>query len=92
MMAVFKMIGRVAATDEPVLIVGESGTGKEVVANAVHHNSELSGGPFVKVNSAALSPALLESELFGHEKGAFTGAFTARRGRFEQAAGRHALP
>jgi DNA-binding NtrC family response regulator len=87
MLAVFKRIGRVAAADEPVLIVGESGTGKELVANAVHRNSARSGGPFVKVNAAALSPHLLESELFGHEKGAFTGAVAARRGRFEQAHG-----
>jgi DNA-binding NtrC family response regulator len=87
MLAVFKMIGRVAATDEPVLVTGESGTGKELVAAAVHRNSRRSGGPFVKLNSAALSPALLESELFGHEKGAFTGAVAARRGRFEQADG-----
>jgi DNA-binding NtrC family response regulator len=87
MLAVFKRIGRVAAADELVLIVGESGTGKELVANAVHRNSARSGGPFVKVNAAALSPHLLESELFGHEKGAFTGAVAARRGRFEQAHG-----
>ncbi|QEL17493.1 sigma-54-dependent transcriptional regulator [Limnoglobus roseus] len=87
MLAVFKLIGRVAATDEPVLVIGESGTGKELAAGAVHHNSARSAGPFVKVNSAALSPHLLESELFGHEKGAFTGAVAARRGRFEQAHG-----
>ncbi|OWK35600.1 sigma-54-dependent transcriptional regulator [Fimbriiglobus ruber] len=87
MLTVFKLIGRVAVTDEPVLVVGESGTGKELVATAVHRNSPRSAGPFVKVNSAALSPHLLESELFGHEKGAFTGAVAARRGRFEQANG-----
>jgi two-component system, NtrC family, response regulator AtoC len=87
MMQVFKMIGRVAATAESVLIVGESGTGKELVANAIHRNSSRAGGPFIKVNSAALSPALLESELFGHERGAFTGAVSQRRGRFEQAQG-----
>jgi DNA-binding NtrC family response regulator len=85
MLEVFKTIGRVAATREPVLIVGESGTGKELVANAVHKNSDRAGLPFVKVNSAALSPMLLESELFGHEKGAFTGAVARRIGRFEQA-------
>ena len=87
MLQVFKMIGRVAASDEPVLIVGESGTGKELVANAIHRNSSRADKPFVKVNSAALSPALLESELFGHERGAFTGAVAQRRGRFEQADG-----
>jgi DNA-binding NtrC family response regulator len=85
MLQVFKTIGRVAATQEPVLIVGESGTGKELVANAIHRNSDRAAGPFVKVNCAAFSPALLESELFGHERGAFTGAVGKRVGRFEQA-------
>jgi two-component system response regulator AtoC len=85
MLEVFKTIGRVAPTREPVLIVGESGTGKELVANAIHKNSARAGQPLIKVNSAALSPALLESELFGHEKGAFTGAVARRIGRFEQA-------
>jgi DNA-binding NtrC family response regulator len=87
MLQVFKTIGRVAATDETVLVVGESGTGKELVANAIHRNSARADKPFVKVNSAALSPLLLESELFGHERGAFTGAVALRRGRFEQAQG-----
>jgi two-component system response regulator AtoC len=87
MLQVFKAIGRVTATDEPVLVLGESGTGKELVANALHRNSERASRPFVKVNSAALSPTLLESELFGHERGAFTGAVARRRGRFEQADG-----
>ena len=87
MLQVFKTIGRVAATAESVLITGESGTGKELVAAAIHANSERAGKPFVKVNCAALSPTLLESELFGHEKGAFTGAVARRRGRFEQADG-----
>ncbi len=87
MLQVFKTVGRVAATDEAVLLVGESGTGKELVANAIHRNSRRAGRPFVKVNSAALSPMLLESELFGHEKGAFTGAIARRQGRFEQADG-----
>jgi DNA-binding NtrC family response regulator len=87
MVAVFKAVGRVATADEPVLILGESGTGKELVANAVHRNSTRAAGPFVKLNCAALSPTLLESELFGHEKGAFTGAVARRRGRFEQAHG-----
>jgi DNA-binding NtrC family response regulator len=87
MLQVFKTVGRVAATDEAVLVVGESGTGKELVANAIHRNSRRAGRPFVKVNSAALSPMLLDSELFGHEKGAFTGAVARRQGRFEQADG-----
>jgi len=86
MMQVFKTIGRVAATREPVLILGESGTGKELAANAIHRNSGRANQPFIKVNSAALSPTLLESELFGHERGAFTGAVARRAGRFEQAA------
>ncbi len=85
MLQVFKLIGRVAATLEPVLILGESGTGKELVANAIHRNSARAEQPFVKVNSATLSPTLLESDLFGHERGAFTGAVAQRRGRFEQA-------
>jgi two-component system, NtrC family, response regulator AtoC len=87
MMQVFKLIGRVAATDEPVLILGESGIGKELVANAIHANSRRAAGPFLKVNCAALTPTLLESELFGHERGAFTGAIARRLGRFETAHG-----
>lgn len=87
MMEVFKTIGRVAATREGVLILGESGTGKELVANAIHLNSARADRPFIKVNCAALSPSLLESELFGHERGAFTGAVAQRVGRFEQAHG-----
>jgi len=87
MLQVFKAIGRVAPTREPVLIVGESGTGKELVASAIHKNSDRAAQPFIKVNSAALSATLLESELFGHEKGAFTGAVARRIGRFEQAHG-----
>jgi two-component system response regulator AtoC len=87
MLEVFKTIGRLASTEETVLILGESGTGKELVTNAIHANSRRAGRPLVKVNSAALSPTLLESELFGHEQGAFTGAVARRIGRFEQAHG-----
>jgi transcriptional regulator with GAF, ATPase, and Fis domain len=85
MLEIFKTIGKVASTQEPVLILGESGTGKELVANALHRNSSRADRPFIKVNCAALSPTLLESELFGHERGAFTGAVGSRTGRFEQA-------
>jgi DNA-binding NtrC family response regulator len=87
MVQVFKTIGKVAATSESILIMGESGTGKELVAAAIHRNSGRENKPFIKVNCAALSPTLLESELFGHEKGAFTGAVARRAGRFEQAHG-----
>jgi DNA-binding NtrC family response regulator len=87
MLAVFKAVGRVAATSEAVLITGESGTGKELVANAIHANSDRASRPFAKVNCAALNPTLLTSELFGHERGAFTGAVARRVGRFEQADG-----
>ena len=80
-------IRRVAPTDARVLIVGESGTGKELAASAIHGLSPRQGGPFVRVNSAAIPRDLVESEMFGHEKGAFTGADTRRRGRFELAHG-----
>jgi DNA-binding NtrC family response regulator len=87
MMDVFKMIGRVAETDSTVLICGESGTGKELVAEAIHSYSQRSNKPFVAVNCAAIPEALLESELFGHERGAFTGATARKTGRFEMAEG-----
>src|SRR5882762_1101811 len=83
----FKQTTRVAPASTTVLLTGESGTGKEVVARFVHRGSPRSSGPFVALNCAALPENLLESELFGHEKGAFTGAVTARPGRIEQAAG-----
>ena len=87
MKRVFEQIRQVAKWNTTVLIRGETGTGKELIANAIHYNSPRGGGPFVKMNCAALPENLLESELFGHEKGAFTGAITQRKGRFEQADG-----
>lgn len=80
-----RMIAKIAPTNASVLIVGESGTGKELIANTIHYNSRRKHGPFVKINCGALPEGLLESELFGHEKGAFTGAVMRRAGRFEQA-------
>ena len=82
---IFKKIEKLAVTDASVHIFGESGTGKELVANAIHKNSKRKDGPLVKVNCGALTDSLLESELFGHEKGAFTGAIKRKRGRFELA-------
>ncbi|MCD6571013.1 MAG: sigma-54-dependent Fis family transcriptional regulator [Deltaproteobacteria bacterium] len=87
MQKVFEMVEKIAATESTVLILGESGTGKELIARAIHYNSPRGGHPFVPVNCGAIPEELLESELFGHEKGAFTGAFRARMGRFELAQG-----
>jgi Nif-specific regulatory protein len=84
---VFEQVRQVAKWNTTVLIRGETGTGKELIASAVHYNSSRAHGPFIKLNCAALPESLLESELFGHEKGAFTGAITQRKGRFEQADG-----
>lgn len=82
---IMEVIKRVAPTKATILIQGESGTGKELVANVIHYNSEVSAGPFIKVNCSALAEGVLESELFGHEKGAFTGALYMKKGRFELA-------
>ena len=87
MQAVFKTVAQVAPTRASVLITGESGTGKELIAQAIHAGSPRRGGPFVKLHCAALAESLLESELFGHEKGSFTGAAGRREGRFKQADG-----
>ncbi len=92
MREVFKAIGRAAATDEPVLIVGESGTGKELVASALHRHSRRGGGPFVRVNCGALPEGLIESELFGHERGAFTGADRTAARPVRAGLGRDDLP
>jgi sigma-54 specific flagellar transcriptional regulator A len=81
------LVAQVASSDATVLVVGETGTGKELVARSIHELSARSGGPFVPVNCGAIPAELLESELFGHEKGAFTGAIATRQGRFEMAAG-----
>jgi DNA-binding NtrC family response regulator len=85
MQDIFKMVGRVAATDATVLIAGESGTGKELIARAIHRHSDRGAGPFVPVDCAAIPEGLLEAELFGHERGAFTNAVARRPGRFELA-------
>lgn len=87
MQHIYKLIGQVAASDATVLVRGESGTGKELVVNAIHFNSARLNGALVKVNCASIPDTLLESELFGHEKGAFTNAIARRIGRFEEATG-----
>jgi two-component system NtrC family response regulator len=84
---VFDSIRKVATTDAPVLLLGESGTGKEMAARAIHENSGRKAGPFIAINCSAIPETLLESELFGHEKGSFTGAHAQRKGRFEMANG-----
>lgn len=87
MQIVFDAIRKVATTDAPVLILGESGTGKEMTARAIHQRSARKNGPFVAINCSAIPESLIESELFGHEKGAFTGAHTQRKGRIEHSSG-----
>lgn len=84
---VMEMVGQVAPLDSPVLLLGETGTGKEVIATAIHNLSPRRNGPFIKVNCGAIPESLMDSELFGHEKGAFTGALFQKRGRFERAQG-----
>jgi two-component system, NtrC family, response regulator len=87
MLSVFDSVRKVATTDAPVLILGESGTGKERIARAIHQRSSRKDGPFIAINSSAIPESLIESELFGHEKGSFTGAHTQRKGRIEASAG-----
>jgi transcriptional regulator with GAF, ATPase, and Fis domain len=84
---VMAMVQQVASLSSPVLLLGETGVGKDVIANTIHYSSPRKDGPFVKVNCGAIPETLIDSELFGHEKGAFTGAFSQRRGRFERANG-----
>src|SRR5690606_14605297 len=87
MRSVFESIRKVATTDAPVLILGESGTGKEMTARAIHQRSARKDGPFVAINCSAIPESLIESELFGHEKGSFTGAHAQRKGRIEHSTG-----
>jgi transcriptional regulator with GAF, ATPase, and Fis domain len=84
---IMAMVRQVAPLTSPVLLLGETGAGKDVIANAIHYSSQRRGGPFIKVNCGAIPDTLLDSELFGHEKGAFTGAEVQKRGRFERAHG-----
>jgi transcriptional regulator with GAF, ATPase, and Fis domain len=83
--SVMQLVRQVAPLDSPVLLLGETGVGKDVIANAIHYSSPRRDGPFIKVNSGAIPDSLIDSELFGHEKGAFTGALAQKRGRFERA-------
>ena len=85
MQEVFRLVARVGPTDKPILIQGESGTGKELLPAALYESSQLSDKPFVTINYAALPETLLESELFGHERGSFTGAIGSKQGLFEVA-------
>jgi len=87
MQEIFTLIRKVATTDAPILIMGESGTGKELIAQAIHQQSRRKNNPFIVINCGAIPENLLESELFGHEKGAFTGAHVQRKGRIELAEG-----
>src|SRR5512132_880971 len=87
MRAVFDIVRVISSGDSTVLVTGETGSGKEVIANVIHHSSARRQGPFVPVSCAVLSETLIESELFGHERGAFTGAVRDRQGRFERAHG-----
>jgi len=84
---VIEMVRQVAPSDSPVLLLGETGVGKDVIANAIHYSSPRRDGPFIRVNSGAIPDSLIDSELFGHEQGAFTGALQQKRGRFERAQG-----
>src|SRR5205814_3485142 len=87
MRAIFAMLARIAASDSTILLEGETGTGKGLIADLIHRRSARAAGPFVVVDCASIPPTLIESELFGHDKGAFTGAQTARAGAFESANG-----
>src|SRR5262249_38235412 len=87
MRRVYLEIARVAPTDAAVLVVGESGTGKDLVAQLIHESSKRAGGPYLPINCGAMSPSLIESELFGHERGSFTGALLRHQGHFERTSG-----